>query len=113
MFGEGLPLGSTYRSIPKGTAKLQRFEQYWLSLFESEVVSQAEADTHCTYRVEDSSQHSVSDRAQSRGLVSEILILALPHRGRYAKSEPRPQDCVVSSIHVPKPGTGTWMSPNC
>ena len=112
-FGETTPLRSTYRSIPKGTAKLQRFEQYWLSLFESEVVPQAEADTHCTYRAEDSSQHSVSDLARPRGLASEILILALPHRGRYAKSGPRPRDCVLSSIHVPKPGTGTWISPNC
>lgn len=112
-FEETAPLRSTYRSVPEGTAKLQRFEQYWLSLFEGEVVSQAEADTHCTYRAEDSSQHSVSDLAQSRSLASDILILALPPRGRYAESEPRPRDCVVSSIHVPKPGTGTWMSPNC
>ena len=113
MFEETTPLRLTYRSIPKGAAKLQRLEQYWLSLFEGEVVSQAKADTHCTYRAEDSSQHNVSDLTQPRGLASEILILAVTPRGQYAESESRPRDCVVSSIHVPKPGTGTWMSPNC
>ena len=43
-------LKAAYRSVPKGTAKLQRFEQYRLSLFEGEVVPQAEADAHRTYR---------------------------------------------------------------
>lgn len=59
MFGQGRPPRSTYRSIPECAPQLQRFEQYGLGLFEGEVVPEAEADTHCTYRAEDSSQHSV------------------------------------------------------
>jgi hypothetical protein len=35
-----------YRSIPKGTAKLQRLEQYRFGLFKGEAVSQAKADAH-------------------------------------------------------------------